>query len=204
LRVLQEGEVDPVGADKPVKVDVRLVVATNQRLRELVDKGAFRQDLYYRLNVLEIRLPALRERSADIPLLTRHFVEMSARDRTLTIPDSVLTTLMNHDWPGNVRELQNTCERLTVLCPGDELRVEDLPPGVLDESSPPRTNLGEWMRQRPKGLSLFDVERLMIEHTLKELDGNLSGAARELGVPRHILAYRVEKFGILLDEIRSE
>lgn len=204
LRVLQEGEVDPVGADRPVKVDARLVVATNQRLRDLVERGVFRQDLYYRLNVLEIRLPALRERVEDIPLLARHFVEMSSGDRLLTIPEGLLSALMKHDWPGNVRELQNACERLSVLCTGEELRVQDLPPGILDENTASKTNLSEWLRQRPRGLSLFDMERLMIEHTLKEQEGNLSGAARELGVPRHILAYRVEKFGILLDKIRSE
>ncbi len=196
LRVLQEGQVQPVGADHPIDVDVRLIAATNKQLQDKVARGEFRQDLYYRLNVVEIRLPSLRERPGDIPLLARHFVTMAARERTLTIPKNVLSALERYDWPGNVRELQNACERLAVLCPEDTLRLEDLPPSMLLSPSLPSSSTDDWLDNRPPGLTLFDLERLVIEHTLKKNRGNLSASARELGVPRHILAYRVEKFGI--------
>ena len=192
LRVLEEGQVDVVGDDRPVAVDVRVISATNQDLGERVASGQFRADLYYRLNALEIQVPALRERPADIPLLARAFLDDLA-GRDLALPDDVIAALRARRWPGNVRQLRNAVERLALLAPGDAVRRVDLPPeGGLPAS-------GGWLDQLPPGLSLVDLEAQVIAHTLRRCGGNLSQAARELGVPRHVLSYRLQKYGITRD-----
>ena len=192
LRVLQERMVDVLGRDAPVAVDIRLVAATNRDLRADVDGGSFREDLYYRLAVVELPIPPLRDRPEDVGPLARHFVNLHGGDRSLELPDEVFTELRARRWPGNVRELENACERMVILTTGHGVRVEDLPsaagsPGVGDDA---------WLDQLPDGLSLVDLEKRAIEHALKRTGGNLSAAARLLGVPRHILIYRVEKHGI--------
>ncbi len=190
LRVLQEGEVDIVGSDAPVKVDVRLVAATNQDIEDLVDEGKFREDLFYRLNVIRIDVPSLRDRPDDIGRLVEVFVAEFAGGRELAIPKDVLTELRGRKWGGNVRELRNVCERLAILAPGGEIRSEDLP------AVRPMKRDDDWLARLPEGLSLFDVEREVIAGVLRRHDGNVSAAARALKVPRHILAYRIEKHGI--------
>jgi two-component system NtrC family response regulator len=192
LRVLQERAVDVVGRDAPVPVDTRIVAATNQDLREMVAEGGFREDLYYRLAVVELHAPPLRARQDDIPPLVEHFVRQASPDRTLQVPDRVLRALMERPWPGNVRELENACERLAILAPGHNLRTEDLPIQPGGTTKVPTT----WPEQLPEGLSLVDLERHAIARSLERTQGNISAAARLLRVPRHILVYRIKKHGL--------
>ncbi len=192
LRVLQERTVDVLGRDAPIPVDTRVVAATNQDLRAMVAQGSFREDLFYRLAVVELHAPPLRERPEDIPPLVAHFVQQASPAVDLRIPDAVLEALRARHWPGNVRELENACERLAVLAPGDELRLEDLPGAPAER----QVERGAWFDQLPDGLSLVDLERQAVVQALERAQGNISAAARLLGVPRHILVYRIEKHGL--------
>jgi two-component system NtrC family response regulator len=200
LRVLQEKAVDAVGADASVPVDVRILAATNRDLLGRVKDGTFREDLYYRLNVVGLHVPALRERPEDIPPLARHFVSELAGGREIVIPPAVLEELSRRSWPGNVRELKNACERMVVLCPGDEISVGDLPPSSLSaEGRPPEGILADWPPLPAEGLSLVDLERRVIERALRFKGGNITQAAAYLRIPRHVLVYRLEKYGIRRD-----
>jgi two-component system NtrC family response regulator len=192
LRVLQERVVDVVGGDHPVPVDVRIVAATNRDLPERIREGAFREDLYYRLNVVGIRVPPLRERPEDIPPLAEYFMKELGAGREMTVPPAVMVELQSRPWPGNVRELKNACERMAILCGGAEVSMEDLPPAS--------SRAGEdWPPLPPEGLSLVDLEKKVIERALRLKGGNITQAAAYLRVPRHILVYRIEKFGIRRD-----
>jgi two-component system, NtrC family, response regulator len=195
LRVLQERVVDVVGGDSPVEVDVRVIAATNQDLSQRINDGQFREDLYYRLNVVELILPPLRQRLEDVEPLLEHFVARLAEGRELTAPASLVEQLRGRPWRGNVRELRNVCERLVILAQSDELSADDLPitasgRGASDDP------LDGWPPLPPAGLSLIELERRVIERVLALQSGNVSQAARYLGVPRHILTYRMEKYGI--------
>ncbi len=192
LRVLQERLVDVVGRDEPVPVDIRLVAASNRDLRDAATRGALREDLYYRLAVVELAVPSLRERPGDIEPLARHFVQRAAGDRHLELPAEVLTELQRRPWPGNVRELENACERMAILAPANEVRVADLPPLPGEQ----RAGNDGWLERLPEGITLVDLEKQAIEFALRRAGGNVSAAARTLGVPRHILVYRIEKYGI--------
>jgi formate hydrogenlyase transcriptional activator len=193
LRVLQEQEFERVGSSRTVKVDVRLIAATNQDLQSLVEEGDFRSDLYYRLNVFPIRLPPLRERRQDIPLLTRHFVKQWAarmNRRIETIPEPAMTALVRWDWPGNIRELQNVIERAVILSSGAVLNVPiaDLTSRALSSQST--------IHGRAR---LADVERQTIVTALRESNGVVSGptgAAARLGLKRTTLQARMRKLGI--------
>jgi len=197
LRVLQEHVVDVVGADQPVGVDVRVIAASNRPLIEAIAGGTFREDLYYRLNVVELQLPSLRERPEDIEPLARHFVASAAPAAAeLAIPDEVIAALRAYRWPGNVRELENTCERLVILAEGEQVRAQDLPPAVRGAGPAAAPSLEEWPPLPEEGLSLVDLERRVIERTLRLQGGNVTRAAAYLQVPRHVLAYRIEKYGI--------
>jgi len=202
LRVLQEKVVDEVGGDKPIPVDVRILVATNRDLLERIREGTFREDLYYRLNVVEIRVPPLRERPEDIPPLVEHFMKELSPDRGISVPGEVMEALTARPWPGNVRELKNACERMVILCRGEEVSGEDLPPIPAVPRSNGTTGEGfaeEWPPLPPGGLSLVDLERKVIERALRLKGGNITQAAVYLNVPRHILVYRIEKYGIRRD-----
>jgi len=194
LRVLQERVVDVLGKDEPVPVDVRVVVATNRDLKAVVNAGHFREDLYYRINVVEVEVPPLRKRTEDIEPLARHFVSYYAAGRELTIPDALIAQLLQQRWPGNVRELQNTCQRLAILAPEAAVRVADLPPG--SDAAQEADDFGDWPPLPNDGLSLVDLERRVIERVLAMKQGNVTQAARYLQIPRHVLAYRMEKYGI--------
>ena len=195
LRVLQEHVVDVVGADAPVPVDVRVLAATNQDVHARAAEGALRRDLLYRLNVVELPLPPLRTRREDIPALVAHFVASAAEGRDIEVPAPVLAELTRRSWPGNVRELASACERAVILCSGDSLRVEDLPP-VTGEGGPAPA-AGDFLPALPEeGLSLIDLETRVIERVLQMKRGNVSQAAAYLRIPRHVLAYRMEKHGI--------
>ena len=202
LRVLQEKVVDEVGGDSPIPVDVRILVATNRDLLERIREGTFREDLYYRLNVVEIRVPPLRERPEDIPPLVEHFMKEISPDREISVSADVMKALTARPWPGNVRELKNACERMVILCRGDEVSEEDLPP--IPAASRPGGPGGEefaddWPPLPAGGLSLVDLEKKVIERALRLKGGNITQAAAYLNVPRHILVYRIEKYGIRRD-----
>ncbi|NNF84581.1 MAG: sigma-54-dependent Fis family transcriptional regulator [Deltaproteobacteria bacterium] len=202
LRALQEKVVDEVGGDSPIPVDVRILVATNRDLLERIREGTFREDLYYRLNVVEIRVPPLRERPKDIPPLVEHFMREISPDREISVPPDVLEELKARPWPGNVRELKNACERMVILCRGEEVSVEDLPPVPAESRADDQAGemfVEEWPPLPPGGLSLVDLEKKVIERALRLKGGNITQAAAYLNVPRHILVYRIEKYGIRRD-----
>ena len=199
LRALQEKVVDAVGRDAPISVDVRIVAATNKDLQSRIRAGSFREDLYYRLNVVEVHVPPLRERPEDIPELVLHFVEELAEGRDLTVPPRIMEELKHRIWPGNVRELKNACERMVILCDGNEVSLEDLP-APSDRFRPEKTPLpgdtGDMPSLPPGGLSLLDLEKKVIESALRIKNGNMTQAAAFLRIPRHVLIYRLEKYGI--------
>lgn len=197
LRVLQERVYEPLGSTASVKTDVRIVVATNQNLKELVRQGKFRQDLYYRINVIEIVLPPLRARKEDIPLLTDHFIarfnHIQNKD-IVGISNAALEPLMAYDFPGNIRELENVIEHAFVLCAGGFIEVGHLPPSVRPPSEPAFADLSE-------GTSLENMEKLMILDTLRRSDWNRSIAAQELGVHKSTLFRKIKIYGIELPDI---
>jgi DNA-binding NtrC family response regulator len=200
LRALQERVVDAVGADAPVPVDVRILAATNRDLSAAIREGAFREDLYYRLNVVELRVPPLRERPEDVPPLVRHFVSELAAGREISVPTEVMDELVRRPWPGNVRELKNACERMVILCRGAEASVDDLPPRSLVPGATRGDDAGiEWPPLPEEGLSLIDVEKRVIERALRRKGGNITQTAAFLRIPRHVLVYRLEKYGIRRD-----
>jgi two-component system NtrC family response regulator len=200
LRVLQEKVVDVVGLDTPVPVDARVIAATNKDLRQRIDEGAFREDLFFRLNVVELDIPPLRDRLDDLEPLVKHFVSKYSGERELEIPEELYERLANRHWPGNARELENICERLVILARGDALSTNDLPPKLRNDRA--RSGSGEddsadeWPPLPKEGLSLMELERKVIERVLEMMGWNIAKAARYLEVPRHILTYRMEKFGI--------
>ncbi len=202
LRVLQEGVFMPVGATEPKKVDVRIIAATNRELQDMVRAGSFREDLYYRLHVVQIRVPPLRERRDDIPLLAEYFLgRLAKRDgRSKALSRAALDRLLEHHWPGNVRELENEIERLWVLS-GDEQLIGDehLTPAIARGGS--RT-----VAQTPAELVVTDgqtlpeaveaLERKMIADGLKAAKGNKTRAAEKLGISRRNLIRKVQSYGL--------
>ena len=194
LRVLQEREFERLGGTRTVKVDVRLLAATNRDLREALEQGTFREDLYYRLNVVPIDIAPLRERKEDIPDLANLFLARFSKDsgRPLRgISPAAMQLLVSHYWPGNVRELQNVMERACALAAGPELEVADI---QLDT---PRNRAGAGAeRFLPEGMTLDQWEDEMIREALKRAGGNKSQAARSLGLSRNALRYRLSKIGI--------
>jgi two-component system response regulator HydG len=192
LRVLQEGEYEPIGGDT-VAADVRVVAATNKDLRAEVEAGRFREDLFYRLNVIAITAPPLRTRREDIPLLTDHFLGVycakNARAR-LTAPHELLQLLSDYRWPGNVRELENVIERAVVLCRGDRLSVDDLPDTIRNaaKSEPSAITVSV-------GTPLDEVERRLIRETLKHAAGDKSVAAQMLGISARTIYRKLADMG---------
>ena len=192
LRVLQEMEVEPLGG-KPRSVNVRIVAATNQDVESALQEGRFREDLYYRLNVIPIELPPLRERADDIPLLVRHFLKRYSSGKPVVISDSALEAMVAYPWPGNVRELQNAVERMIVLNDGEQLDLCDLPIKLRSAPSAPRNRIVELPAD---GYSLELIEREVVVQALERNDWNQTRAAAFLQVPRHTLIYRMEKYDI--------
>ena len=197
LRVLQEGEIWPVGASGPKKVDVRVVSATHRDLDKMVADGSFRQDLYYRLHVFPLRLPPLRERRNDIPILARFFLRKYARDfgRPVTgFTPEAMERLKSHDWPGNVRELQNELQRVLIQrTEGDLVLVEDLSERIIG-----RTDLVD-APDLPRGdlkQMLASIERVLLSRALREHDGNKTQTAKSLGITREGLHKKLTRFGM--------
>ena len=186
LRVLQEREFRRLGGTRSIKADVRVIAATNRDLREAVASGAFRADLYYRVNVFEIRVPPLRHRREDIIPLARRFLQEFSRtaDAAVTALDPAASAaLVAYSWPGNVRELQNVLERAAIVCDGGVIRDGDL---MLAQENPAARD----------GTTLGDLEQRMIAHTMREVNGNRSKAARQLGISRTQLYARLRKYGL--------
>jgi two-component system NtrC family response regulator len=197
LRVLQTGEVDRLGADRPIRVDVRIVAATHRPLERMVAEGTFREDLYYRLAVVPLAVPPLRERRQDIPLLADAFLRRM-EERTgrsgLRFPAEAFALFDRYAWPGNVRELENVVERAVVLSRDDALSLETLPEAIRSPAdvAPP----SEGLALPVHGVRLADVERSLIEQAVARADGNRTHAARLLGISRNTLLYRMRKHGL--------
>lgn len=199
LRVLQERKFERVGGAEEIEVDIRVVTATNKDLQVEVEKGNFREDLYYRLNVVHLILPPLRERREDIPLLVAHFAEKMVRDNGL--PPKVFTPealdfLCGYEWPGNIRQLENTVERCMVMAPGDRIEVPDLPPEIRDEE----TQLKSAVDLLPVELNLADtldkLEAALVRRALARADFVQVKAADALGISKSLLQYKLRKYGI--------
>ncbi len=174
-------------------MDVRVVAATNRDLVQRVKEGAFREDLYYRLNVVSIEMPSLRARPTDIPLLAMHFLRAYARENDKPVrgfTDEALDRLLHHDWPGNVRELENAIERAVVVCRDDEVRAEDLPAGVQARGS----GGGRGDMPAVPGATLADLERFAILKTLEHTGGSTSRAADILGISPRKIQYRLREY----------
>lgn len=184
LRVLQDGRFERVGSSETVRADVRVVAATNADLADAVAKGAFREDLYYRLNVVAIHMPPLRQRAEDVPLLAQHFLALFCeRDGCdlLGITQEALDALMHYAWPGNVRELQNVVERAVLLAHGDRVALEDLPERIRSQEQQVREV------SIPVGTTMREAERRLIEATLRHTSGDKSAAAGLLGIARRTI-----------------
>ncbi len=197
LRVLQEGEVERIGSTKTIKVNVRVLAATNQNLEERIQKGLFRQDLYFRLNVIPIYVPPLRERKEDIPLLVKYFIKTYCRNNNFKVKrftDDLMELLIEYTWPGNVRELQNTVERLIIMSPGETIGVEELPENILQETELSPHSLGGYTTLKEfKGAS----EREFLLNKLKENNWNILQTARKIGTPRSNLYKKMKRYGLL-------
>jgi two-component system nitrogen regulation response regulator GlnG len=223
LRVLQSGTFERVGGNTPIRVDVRVIAATNKALEEAVATRQFREDLFYRLNVVRIHVPPLRERRDDIPLLVNYFLKKFAREQERppkSVATSVIKALERYHWPGNVRELENVVRRAIVVAKGDAILPGDLPPEVSGQAAPGSgalpgaapagaagdaavsdvsalaRRLFQWARKDPKLRIISAVERELVIQALKETDGNQVQAAKMLGITRATLRKRIEKFGI--------
>ncbi|MBI1865736.1 MAG: sigma-54-dependent Fis family transcriptional regulator, partial [Nitrospirae bacterium] len=193
LRVIETRVVERVGGGKPVAVDVRLIAATHRDLAEMIRKGTFREDLYYRLSVVSIPIPPLREREEDLPRLVDHFVRKFNREERVSVNADVLALLKRHAWPGNVRELENVIERASILRAGPSITRAELPPGFGEAVAVETLYPGGL----PDGsLSLDLLERELIERALRRFGGNQSRTARYLGISRPTLIYRMKKYGL--------
>jgi DNA-binding NtrC family response regulator len=193
LRVLEERAFERVGGSKTLQVDVRLIAATNRDLKKLVSEGKFRDDLFYRLSVVTVSLPSLRERREDIPLLARTFLDEFSRENNKVVRDltaEALNVLMAYDWPGNVRELRNAVEQMVVLARSERLTVRDVPAAIrggadLTKISVVRT-----------GMTVEEAERQLIIQALKEMDGNRTRAAKKIGISRRTLHRKLKQYGL--------
>ncbi|MDQ7783187.1 MAG: sigma-54 dependent transcriptional regulator [Desulfomonilaceae bacterium] len=200
LRVLQEQEFQRVGGNHEIRVNVRIIAATNKELKDEVDAGRFREDLYFRLNVVRIDVPPLRDRRSDIPFLTAHFITKFGDKLGRTVNDvdpEVMSALYRYSWPGNVRELENVIERALVLCRGTTIKPEDLPPEIREspEIEEGLDTLISW--ERGLAETLDAIEERMIRQALKKTRNVQAQAAKILGVSRSNLQYKMKKYGLL-------
>ncbi|HEX2455175.1 MAG TPA: sigma-54 dependent transcriptional regulator [Vicinamibacterales bacterium] len=198
LRVLQEGEVERLGSARTIKVDVRVIAATNKDLEQELEKGNFREDLYFRLSVIPIRVPPLRDRREDIPALVKHFADLFSRDNNRRAPEftrDALSYLQKARWKGNVRELKNTVERLIIMSPGPKIDEDDLREVVRIEARPATA---ETDKERPGTLREFkeSAERAFLVGKLRENNWNISKTAEVIGTPRSNLYKKLEQYGI--------
>ncbi len=189
LRAIQEREIQRVGGDQTIKVEVRILAATNKNLKEEVENGRFREDLYYRLNVLSLELPPLRERLEDIPLLAAHFLRQYALKNEKIVKGftpGAMDKMVKYSWPGNVRELENTVERAVVLLMGEYISERELPPGLLEGEETGLTSGVNFV-----DMTLEEIERIIVTRAVETVGGNKSEAARRLGITRKTLASKM-------------
>jgi two-component system NtrC family response regulator len=193
LRAIQERVIEPVGSEQSIEVDVRLVATSNVNLRERVAQGKFREDLFYRLNVIPIIVPPLRERKEDIPILINEFIRKHGGDQNIKVAAELMRTLKEHRWPGNVRELENLIERMTILRNSDVLTGDDLPEdfGALDSVN---SNVAE--NEIASHMTYQEAEEMLIANALNRFGWNRTKAAKYLNIPRHVLVYRMKKYSI--------
>lgn len=193
LRALQERTIERVGANRLISLDVRVIAATNRDLEESVRNGTFREDLYYRLSVVTLHIPPLRERREDIPLLAEHFVRKFNKSEDTAIEPNAMAALVSYGWPGNVRELENVIERASVLKRGNTITAADLPDKVTKKSG----GVSDIILNLPDdGLSLEELEKSLIIKALEKHNGNQTRAAEYLRITRPTLIYRMEKYGL--------
>ncbi|CAN5790318.1 sigma-54 dependent transcriptional regulator [soil metagenome] len=195
LRALQEKQIRRVGGVKEINTDVRVVAATNRDLLAMSQDGRFREDLYYRLNVLSIEIPPLRERRSDIPVLINYFLEKHSRgtNRKVALSNEAKRVLENYAYPGNVRQLESAIERAILLCENNQITLEDLPPEMSQASKPVSAN--DLFKLPPEGVNFEDVERSLITQAMDRTDNNITKSAKLLGLTFRTLQYRLEKFG---------
>ena len=187
LRVLQERKFERVGGEKTIEADVRLVAATNRNLEEEVEEGRFRQDLFYRLNVLRIQMPSLRDRKDDIPLLMHEFLKkfnIKNQKNIKGFDNRAKSAMLKYDWPGNIRELENCVESAVVMCNGEEIKIDDLPLSIQNKSS-------DKMIEIPLGMPIEEAEKILIQENLAACNGNKSKAAQILGIGRKTLLRKI-------------
>jgi DNA-binding NtrC family response regulator len=198
LRALQERQIRRVGGIREIDVDVRVVAATNRDLLKMAEEKRFREDLYYRLNVLSLELPPLRTRRTDVPVLIEYFLKKHTRgtDRKITINADARKTLEDFAYPGNVRQLESALERAILLCENDTIMPEDLPPEMSQTSA---AASGDLFKLPPEGVNFEDVERSLIMQAMDRTDNNITKSAKLLGLTFRTLQYRLEKFGFKKD-----
>jgi DNA-binding NtrC family response regulator len=202
LRVLEDGVVRPVGADRATRVDVRVIAASNVDLADSVTRGAFREDLFYRLQVVPIVIAPLRERRSDIPLLADHFLER-IRDRTpgreIAISREAMVALWSYDWPGNVRELENMVERLVILCEGSTIDTSMLPENLVASAQPATSPIKVKLNDAGVNLNnlVRELEGRLINDALKQTGGNKQAAARLLGLKRTTFSAKLRRCGVI-------
>jgi two-component system response regulator AtoC len=203
LRVLQEKEVRPVGSNHKVKVDIRVIAATNRDLETAYKEGKFRKDLYFRLNVVTLHLPALRERKSDMAALVHYFLDKLAPSRSITVTSAAMKAMLQYDWPGNVRELENCIERAITLGGHDSIDLHDLPPAVRAEAPPmaemvdiPEENVVVPGRSSGSATDLEELERATIERVFEQVQGDKSRARKMLGISRATLYRKLKRYNI--------
>ena len=197
LRVLQEKEVRPVGSNEKVNVDVRVIAATNRDLEAAYRAGTFRKDLYFRLNVVTVHLPPLRERRSDIPVLVHHFLDRYAKGSHIQVTAAAMKSLLHYDWPGNVRELENCIARAVTLGDGKIIDVADLPPAIRSEQA----DSGIVLSQDASNLSttaLAEMERMTILRVFEQANGDKALAGKMLGISRATLYRKLKRYNIAL------
>ena len=195
LRFFETGECQAVGETATNRVDVRIIAATNSQLRDKVDAGVFRKDLYYRLNVVPLEVPCLRDRTEDIEPLLTHYLGHFAKVHGLppaSFSAPAVSYLTVYDWPGNIRELRNLCERLAILRAGKVIEPEKLPPGIRNH----RSEAKRFIILPESGINLESLEAELIRQAIRKTNGNRTRSARLLGISRDTLLYRMEKYGI--------
>jgi transcriptional regulator with PAS, ATPase and Fis domain len=198
LRALQEKEVRPVGSNQKIKVDVRVIAATNRDLEAAYKAGQFRKDLYFRLNVVTLHLPTLRERKSDIPTLLHYFLDKFAAGKSVTISPTALKLMLQYEWPGNVRELENCIERAVALGSGDVIEVHDLPPAIhaghdgAADLPPARAT----DKAHAAGTDLEELERVTIQRVFEQVNGDKALAGKMLGISRATLYRKLKRYQI--------
>jgi two-component system, NtrC family, response regulator AtoC len=195
LRVLQEKEVRPVGSNQKVKVDVRVIAATNRDLEAEYRNGTFRKDLYFRLNVVTVHLPSLRERRSDIPMLVHWFLDRYAPGDSVQVTSAAIKCLLQYDWPGNVRELENSIERAIALGDRRTIDISDLPPTISSASSSPDAGL-ELPASSLTSTDLEDIERATIQRVFEQVKGDKALAGKMLGISRATLYRKLKRYNI--------